>query len=200
MPYAYLCEACNHLSSRHYLDEGAPIEGPYRCTHRDCVCTRTQGGVPDTGISKAVFDRDIAAAPDLVRDLLAEVEQLRDDLRVERITTHLCESVDADLRETRAEVERLRERKANVARTGGYIAGVMQRERDEALAEVARLEGDLDGAAYRAGRKQGELAEARAAVDRVRKLVNGTQTDALVSGFAAMVSVDAVIDALDGEA
>lgn len=81
----------------------------------------------------------IADSPDLVRDLLAEVE-------------------------------RLRERKANVARTGGYIAGVMQRERDEALAEVARLEGDLDGAAYRAGRKQGELAEARAAVDRVRAL------------------------------
>lgn len=44
---------------------------------------------------------------DLVRDLLAENERLRDDLRVERITTHLCESVDADLREARAEVERL---------------------------------------------------------------------------------------------
>ncbi len=80
-----------------------------------------------------------------------------------------------------------------------FIAAAPDLVRDLA-AEVERLEADLDGAAYRAGRKQGELAEARAAVDRVRKLVNGTQTDALVSGFAAMVSVDAVIDALDKEA
>lgn len=41
-------------------------------------------------------------------------------------------------------------------------------ERDEARTEVERLEADLDGAAYRAGRKQGELAEARAAVERLR--------------------------------
>ena len=58
-------------------------------------------------ISRRADARFIADAPDLVRDLLAENEQLRDDLRVERITTHLCESVDADLREARAEVERL---------------------------------------------------------------------------------------------
>ena len=41
-------------------------------------------------------------------------------------------------------------------------------ERDEARTEVERLEADLDGAAYRAGRKHGELAEARAAVERLR--------------------------------
>ena len=58
-------------------------------------------------ISRRADSTFIAAAPDLVRDLLAEVERLRDDLRVERTVTHLCESVDADLREARAEVERL---------------------------------------------------------------------------------------------
>ncbi|GEE00209.1 hypothetical protein nbrc107696_45840 [Gordonia spumicola] len=83
----------------------------------------------------------IADAPTLVRDLLAENERLRDDLRVERITTHLCESVDADLREARAEVERL------------------TAERDQVIAAHQRAEA-------RATLHREERDEARAAVDR----------------------------------
>ncbi|GAC81672.1 hypothetical protein SAMN04488550_4173 [Gordonia malaquae] len=81
------------------------------------------------------------AAPDLVRDLIAEVEQLRDDLRVERITTHLCESVDADLREARAEVERLaaeRDQAIAAHQRAEARATLHREERDEARAAVAR--------------------------------------------------------------
>ncbi|GAA2376372.1 hypothetical protein GCM10009855_14610 [Gordonia cholesterolivorans] len=88
------------------------------------------------------------------------------------------------------EVEKLRERKSNVARTGGYLAGVAMRERDEAIAErdelrveVERLRGDLEGAAYRAGLQQGKLARAEAAIERARELAERWDADPCVCGY-----------------
>ncbi|URP21129.1 hypothetical protein SEA_STORMINNORM_62 [Gordonia Phage StorminNorm] len=63
MSYAHICTLCNHLASRHFLDEADPdatlVDGPYRCTHRDCDCTISQR-TPTTGVSERRFDAEFA--------------------------------------------------------------------------------------------------------------------------------------------
>ena len=72
---------------------------------------------------------------DLVRDLLAEVERLRDDLRVEGLIHHQCESVDDEVERLRTDLARMTERAegAEVAWQDTIT------ERDEALAAIERV-------------------------------------------------------------
>jgi hypothetical protein len=54
-PYAYLCDKCGHLVSRHGLVRGAEsVQGPYRC--RDCECEMSQTD-PVTGLGYADYHR-----------------------------------------------------------------------------------------------------------------------------------------------
>ena len=63
-PYAYMCTTCGHLASRHYMASDAPtVEGPYLCSHCDCVCTTHQAD-PMVGINKAEFNVRFAATLD----------------------------------------------------------------------------------------------------------------------------------------
>lgn len=55
--YAYVCDMCDHLASRHYLTpQAANINGPYACSHRECDCQISQSG-PMYGITEATFNR-----------------------------------------------------------------------------------------------------------------------------------------------
>lgn len=57
MTYAYVCQSCHHLASRHFMapDASDVVAGPYRCSHQDCVCAISQAD-PVSGISEAEFD------------------------------------------------------------------------------------------------------------------------------------------------
>lgn len=62
--YAYLCTACEHLASRHFLNNDAvTVHGPYTCSHRDCDCVITQS-TPTRGIDKRVYDKLFAPTLD----------------------------------------------------------------------------------------------------------------------------------------
>ena len=56
LAYAYVCDACRHLVSRHGLLPLAPsVFGPYRC--RDCGCE-----IPQSSRVRAVSREDFEAA------------------------------------------------------------------------------------------------------------------------------------------
>lgn len=64
--YAYLCDACAHLASRHGLAEDGDLRaGPYQC--RDCSCEIAQDA-PVTAMSKRQYEAWAEAHPDLTWD------------------------------------------------------------------------------------------------------------------------------------
>lgn len=75
---------------------------------------------------------------DLVRDLVAEVERLRDDLRVEGLIHHQCESVDAEVERLRTDLARMTER-AEGAEVAWQDA---ETERDAGIGRVRAVRDD----------------------------------------------------------
>lgn len=61
--YAYLCDACVHLASRHGLVEDGDLRaGPYQC--RDCNCEIPQDA-PVTGMTKRRYEEWAREHPEL---------------------------------------------------------------------------------------------------------------------------------------